>query len=57
MMVRTRFPGGSINAEQYLLCDDLSSRYGQNDMRATSRQTFLVTDYRQLPRVATGFAM
>jgi sulfite reductase beta subunit-like hemoprotein len=40
MMVRTRFPGGSISAEQYLLCDDLSTKYGQNDMRATSRQTF-----------------
>lgn len=40
MMLRTKFPGGRITAEQYLLCDDLSTKYGQNDMRATSRQNF-----------------
>ncbi len=38
MMLRTKFPGGRITAEQYLVCDDLSVKYGQNDMRATSRQ-------------------
>ncbi len=40
MMVRTRFPGGVISAEQYLVCDDLCDKYGQRDIRATSRQTF-----------------
>jgi len=40
MMVRTKFPGGKISAEQYLLCDDLATELGQNDIRATSRQGF-----------------
>ncbi len=40
MMVRTKFPGGRLSAEQYLLCDRLSDQYGQKDMRATSRQDF-----------------
>ena len=40
MMVRTKFPGGRLNAEQYILCDDLCTKYGQNDLRATSRQDF-----------------
>jgi sulfite reductase (ferredoxin) len=39
-MVRTKFPGGSINARQYLLCDDLCTHYGQDDLRVTSRQGF-----------------
>jgi len=39
-MIRTKFPGGAISAEQYLLCDDLCGKYGQNDMRITSRQDF-----------------
>jgi len=38
MMVRTKFPGGRITAEQYLICDELCEKYGQKDMRATSRQ-------------------
>lgn len=40
MMVRTKFPGGILSAEQYLLCDDLADQYGQNDLRVTSRQGF-----------------
>lgn len=40
MMVRTKFPGGFLSAEQYLLCDRFCDKYGQNDMRATSRQDF-----------------
>lgn len=40
MMLRTKFPGGRITAEQYLLCDELATKYGQNDIRATSRQDF-----------------
>lgn len=38
MMVRTKFGGGKITPEQYIWCDEFASRYGQNDMRATSRQ-------------------
>lgn len=40
MMLRTKFPGGHLTAAQYLICDDLSKKYGQNDLRATSRQCF-----------------
>ncbi len=40
MMVRTKFPAGHLTAEQYLVCDDLATKYGQNDMRVTSRQDF-----------------
>lgn len=40
MMIRTKFPGGQLTAEQYLICDDLSKKYGSNDLRATSRQCF-----------------
>lgn len=40
MMLRTKFPGGRITAEQYLLCDKLCTKYGQDDLRATSRQDF-----------------
>lgn len=39
-MVRTKFPGGAISARQYLLCDDMCSTYGQDDLRVTSRQDF-----------------
>src|ERR1043165_1483644 len=28
MMVRTKFPGGAINAEQYLACDALATQFG-----------------------------
>jgi sulfite reductase beta subunit-like hemoprotein len=40
MMLRTKFPGGKITAEQYLLCEELGDKYGQGDLRATSRQCF-----------------
>jgi len=40
MMVRTKFPGGVLTAPQYLVCDELSSRYGNNTMRITTRQDF-----------------
>jgi sulfite reductase beta subunit-like hemoprotein len=39
-MVRTKFPGGTISSEQYLVCDELCERYGQEDLRVTSRQGF-----------------
>ncbi|NUM53007.1 MAG: NADPH-dependent assimilatory sulfite reductase hemoprotein subunit [Candidatus Hydrogenedentes bacterium] len=39
-MVRTKFPGGALSAEQYLVCDDLCGKYGQDDLRVTSRQDF-----------------
>lgn len=40
MMVRARIPGGILSAEQYLTCDDVTSRYGGGSLRITTRQTF-----------------
>src|SRR5215831_2338879 len=40
LMVRTKFPGGVLSAQQYLACDDLASRYANNTMRITTRQDF-----------------
>src|ERR1043166_1372593 len=40
MMVRTKFPGGSLNAEQYLTCDRLATQYGNDTFRITTRQDF-----------------
>src|SRR5438034_7177719 len=40
MMVRTKFPGGVLTAPQYVVCDDLASRYGNNTLRITTRQDF-----------------
>jgi sulfite reductase (NADPH) hemoprotein beta-component len=40
LMVRTKFPGGALTGPQYLVCDDLSRRYGNNTLRITTRQDF-----------------
>ena len=40
MMLRTRSPGGFIPPELYLALDRLSDQYGNNTMRATTRQGF-----------------
>src|SRR5271157_1848080 len=40
LMVRTKFPGGILTAPQYLVCDNLTSVYGNNTMRITTRQDF-----------------
>src|SRR5205807_10057325 len=40
MMVRTKFPGGGLTAHQYLACDRLSTQYGNDTMRITTRQDF-----------------
>ncbi|MDR1817540.1 MAG: hypothetical protein LBR07_05065 [Puniceicoccales bacterium] len=39
VMVRTRQTGGVVTAEQYLLYDDLASRFGNGTLRLTTRQT------------------
>jgi len=39
MMVRSRVPGGVMTANQWKVFDDLSSKYGNNTLRATTRQT------------------
>ncbi len=40
MMVRCRIPGGVVSADQYLACDELSTKYANNTLRVTSRQSF-----------------
>lgn len=40
LMVRTRFPGGVLSGSQYVACDDLATRYGNNTLRITTRQDF-----------------
>jgi sulfite reductase (ferredoxin) len=39
-MVRTKFPGGRLTAEQYLLADELASSFANNTLRITTRQDF-----------------
>jgi sulfite reductase (NADPH) hemoprotein beta-component len=40
MMVRTKFPGGVLSADQYIACDRLATEYGNNTLRITTRQDF-----------------
>jgi sulfite reductase (NADPH) hemoprotein beta-component len=40
LMVRTKFPGGVLSGAQYLVCDQLSTQFGNNTMRITTRQDF-----------------
>lgn len=68
MMVRTKAPGGLMTAEGYLLCDDLADKYGQGDLRITSRQGFqfhgvlkgnlrsLIHDLNHLQKITTAGA-
>src|SRR5499427_9377827 len=35
LMVRTKFPGGVLSAEQYVLCDQLATQYANNTLRIT----------------------
>jgi sulfite reductase (NADPH) hemoprotein beta-component len=39
-LVRCRIPGGVLTPAQYLVCDDLATRYANNTLRVTSRQGF-----------------
>src|ERR1022692_2072958 len=39
MMVRSRIPGGVMNATQWKMFDHLSATYGHNTLRITTRQT------------------
>ena len=39
MMVRSRVPGGVLTAQQWQVFDDLSSKYANNTLRVTTRQT------------------
>jgi len=39
MMVRSRIPGGVMTANQWRVFDELATRYGNNTLRITTRQT------------------
>src|SRR2546427_4770670 len=39
-MIRTKFPGGTLTAPQYLTCDRLATQYGNDTLRITTRQDF-----------------
>src|ERR1017187_4381057 len=39
MMVRSRVPGGVMTAKQWHVFDELASKYGNNTLRITTRQT------------------
>jgi len=39
MMIRARIPGGVMTANQWRVFDDLSTEYGNNTMRLTTRQS------------------
>lgn len=39
MMVRGRIPGGVMSAKQWQVFDDLATRYGNNTLRLTTRQS------------------
>src|SRR5271166_4487197 len=40
LMVRTKFPGGTLSAQQYLACDRISAEFANNTIRITTRQDF-----------------
>lgn len=40
LMVRTKFPGGVLTPQQYIVCDQLATQYGNNTLRITTRQDF-----------------
>lgn len=39
-MVRTKLPAGVLAAPQYLMCDRLANKFGNNTLRITTRQGF-----------------
>ena len=39
MMIRGRIPGGVMTADQWITFDDLSTQYGNNTLRVTTRQS------------------
>jgi sulfite reductase (NADPH) hemoprotein beta-component len=40
LMVRTKFPGGVLTPQQYVVCDQLATQYANNTLRITTRQDF-----------------
>eukprot|EP00292_Cryptomonas_paramecium_P004146 CAMPEP_0113711836 /NCGR_PEP_ID=MMETSP0038_2-20120614/31010_1 /TAXON_ID=2898 /ORGANISM="Cryptomonas paramecium" /LENGTH=684 /DNA_ID=CAMNT_0000638201 /DNA_START=65 /DNA_END=2119 /DNA_ORIENTATION=+ /assembly_acc=CAM_ASM_000170 len=46
-MLRLKVPAGKVPAEVYKVIDDLATKYGQNDIRATTRQAFQIHGVRK----------
>ena len=46
-MLRLKQPSGELPPDLYRLCDDLSAKYGQGDLRATTRQCFQIHGIRK----------
>src|SRR6266481_4424744 len=40
LMIRTKFPGGVLTPQQYVVCDQLATQYANNTLRITTRQDF-----------------
>src|SRR5437763_14079668 len=40
LMVRTKFPGGVLSAQQSIACHQLATQYANNTLRITTRQDF-----------------
>src|SRR6059058_2836331 len=40
LMVRTKFPGGVLSPQQYVVCDQLATQHANNTLRITTRQDF-----------------
>src|SRR6266850_1052878 len=40
LMIRTKFPGGVVTPQQYVVCDQLATQYANNTLRITTRQDF-----------------
>lgn len=38
-MIRLKLPGGKLTSDQYLVLDEIASRYGNNTLRLTTRQS------------------
>lgn len=55
-MLRLKNPCGKVDAATYKCIDELSEKYGQQDLRATTRQAFQVGSM-SYARVATAQAM
>ena len=59
MMMRGRIPGGVMTAKQWSMFDELATKYGNNTLRITTRQTIqfhgvLKTDLRSVMQRSTN---
>ena len=53
-MLRLKVPAGKIPPDVYRVIDDLATKYGQGDIRATTRQAFQVNIYVNIAKFAAS---